>query len=81
MVDPDLDVPPYLMVKTFPGAKCGVTRIEKLAEIGAAWEYLYEWVEDSKEYEHTHLDGLEEFVSPIGTPEEELAFNLYLPIR
>ncbi|MGD8752934.1 MAG: GyrI-like domain-containing protein [Anaerolineales bacterium] len=80
VVDSDVDVPPYLMVKEFPGVKCAVTSIEKLADIGAAWEYLYEWVENSEDYEHAHMDGLEEVLSPLGTPEEELAFNLYLPV-
>lgn len=81
VVDPEINIPPYLMVKEFPGARCAVTSIEKLADIGAAWEYLYKWVGDSKDYEHSHIDGLEEVLSPLGTPEEELAFNLYLPVR
>lgn len=80
VVDSYVDVPPYLVVKEFPGSKCAVTSIEKLADIGAAWEFLYEWVENSKEYEHAHRDGMEEVLSPLGTPEEELAFNLYLPV-
>jgi DNA gyrase inhibitor GyrI len=81
VVGSDVDVPPYIMVKEFPGVKCAVTSIDKLADIGAAWEYLYEWVEASKDFEHAHLDGLEEVLSPLGTPEEVLAFNLYLPVR
>jgi DNA gyrase inhibitor GyrI len=81
VVDSDMDVPPYLMVKEFPGAKCAVTSIKKLADIGAAWEYLYEWVENSEDYEHAHMEGLEEVLSPLGTLAEDLAFNLYLPVR
>lgn len=81
VVDDELDVPPYLPVKDFPGAKCAVTQIERLADIGAAWEYLYQWVGDNKDYEHAHLDGLEEVLSPLGTPEEQYAFKLYLPVR
>jgi DNA gyrase inhibitor GyrI len=81
VVDADVDVPPYLVEKTFPGAKCAVTSIEKLADIGAAWEFLYDWMEDNEDFEHAHLDGLEEVLSPLGTPEEDLAFNLYLPVR
>jgi DNA gyrase inhibitor GyrI len=81
VVGDELDVPPYLPVKAFPGAKCAVTQIEKLADIGAAWEYLYQWVGDNQEYNHAHMDGLERVLSPLGTPEEKYAFKLYLPIR
>ena len=69
------------MVKEFPGARCAVTSIEKLSDIGAAWDYLYKWVGENPEYEHAPMDGLEEVTSPLGTPEEEFAFNLYLPVR
>jgi predicted transcriptional regulator YdeE len=80
VLEPDIVVPPYLLTKKFPGAKCAVTSIEKLADIGDAWEYLYEWVNQNDEYEHAHLDGLEEVISTLDTSEEELAFNLYLPV-
>jgi DNA gyrase inhibitor GyrI len=81
VVGDELEVPPYLRVKNFPGAKCAMTQIEKLADIGEAWEYLYQWVGDHPEYEYAHMDGLEEVLSPLGTPEEEYAFKLYLPVR
>jgi DNA gyrase inhibitor GyrI len=81
LVPPELDLPPYLLVKEFPGVKCAVTSIEKLADIGAAWEHLYHWVNGSPDYEHEDMDGLEEVLSPLGTPEEDLAFNLYLPVK
>ncbi len=81
VIDSNLDVPPYLLVKDFPGSTCAVTSIEKLADIGDAWEYLYQWVGESIKYKHAHMDGLEEVLSPLGTPEENLAFNLYLPVR
>jgi predicted transcriptional regulator YdeE len=81
VVGPEVGVPPYVLTKEFPGAKCAVTSIERLAQIGEAWEYLYRWVQDSEDYKHAHLDGLEEVVSPLGTPEEEFAFNLYLPVE
>jgi DNA gyrase inhibitor GyrI len=77
----ELLVPPYLRVKNFPGAKCAVTQIERLADIGAAWEYLYQWVDENKDYEHAPMDGLEEVLSSLGTPEEQYAFKLYLPVR
>ena len=81
VVSNDVDVPSYLPVKEYPGAKCAVTHIKKLADIGTAWEFLYQWVDECEEYEHAHMDGLEELLSPLGTPEEELAFNLYLPVK
>ena len=81
VVGDKVEIPPYLRVKDFPGAKCAVTQIEKLADIGAAWEYLYEWVEDIPDIEHAHMDGLEEVLSPIGTPEDDYAFKLYLPVK
>ena len=81
VVGDELAVPPYLSVKDYPGATCAVTQIERLADIGAAWEYLYQWVGDSKGYEHAHMDGLEEVLSPLGTPEEQYTFKLYLPVR
>lgn len=81
VVGAELEVPPYLRVKEFPGATCAVTQIERLADIGAAWEYLYQWVGDNQDYEHAHLDGLEQVLSPLGTPEEDYVFKLYLPVK
>jgi DNA gyrase inhibitor GyrI len=75
-VEPEGDV----QIKEHPGALCAVTSIERLAQIGDAWMFLYRWVESSETYVHAHMDGLEEVLSPIGTPEEELAFNLWLPV-
>ena len=66
-----------IRVKKFTGSLCAITSIEKLADIGAAWEYLYQWVRHSEDYEHAHMDGLEEVLSPAGTPEEQLSFNLW----
>jgi DNA gyrase inhibitor GyrI len=81
VVGDEIDVPSYLPVKHFSGAACAVTQIEKLADIGAAWEYLYQWVTENSEFEHAHMDGLEQVLSPLGTPEEQYAFKLYLPVR
>ena len=81
VISPELDVPPYVMTKNFPGATCTVTSIKNLAEIGPAWEYLYEWVNSNKNYEHAHLDGLEEVTSPLDTAEKDYSFNLYLPVK
>lgn len=80
VIGADVEVEGDVEVKEFPGHLCAVTSIEKLADIGDAWKTLYDWVKDSKEYEHTPIVGLEEVLSPIGTPEAELSFNLYLPV-
>ncbi|MCJ7661157.1 MAG: GyrI-like domain-containing protein [Anaerolineales bacterium] len=66
-------------VKRFPGSLYAVTSNEKLTDIGTAWEYLYQWCQGSDEYEHAHMDGLEKVLSPAGTLEEQLSFNLWLP--
>ena len=79
-VGPDAEPDGVVQIKEFSGSLCAVTSIDRLAEIGAAWEFLYRWVEGNETYQHAHLDGLEEVLSPIGTPEAELAFNLWLPI-
>lgn len=81
VVSPEVEIPPYVLAKDFPGALCAVTSIDKLADIGPAWEYLYDWVNNNPDYEHAHLDGLEEVISPLDTPEEEYSFNLYLPVK
>jgi DNA gyrase inhibitor GyrI len=80
VADAGVNIPGFVMSKEFTGAKCAVTSIEKLADIGDAWEYLYDWVKGSKEYKHAHKDGLEEVLSPLSTPEDEFSFNLYLPV-
>jgi DNA gyrase inhibitor GyrI len=79
-VDEQVEASGEVGIKAFPGSLCAATSIERLADIGNAWETLYQWVEDSGQYDHAHMDGLEEVISPLDTPEEELAFHLYLPI-
>ena len=76
----DINPTGEIRVKQFPGSLCAVTSIEKLANIGSAWKHLYNWCQDTDEYEHAHIDGLEEVLSPVGTPEEQLRFILWLPI-
>jgi len=80
VVGPEAEVPGYVLTMQYPGSKCAVTSIERLADIGEAWEYLYNWVKDSKEFQHAQMSGLEEVLSPLGTSEEDFKFNLYLPV-
>jgi DNA gyrase inhibitor GyrI len=81
VIGKDTEVEADIEVKEYPATLCAVTSIERLEQIGDAWKYLYEWVKASKEYEHPDVNGLEEVTSPIGTPEEELSFNLWLPVK
>ncbi len=81
VVGKDTEVEEDIEVIEYPATLCGVTSIERLEQISDAWEYLYEWVKGSKEYGHPDANGLEEVTSPIGTPEEELSFNLWLPVK
>ena len=81
VIDEDLEVEDGVEVKEFPGHQCAVTSIEKLADIGDAWKDLYNWVKGSDKYHHAKVECLEEVTSPLGTPEQELSFNLYLPVK
>ena len=81
VIDDDLEVEDGVKVKEFPGHLCAVTSIEKLADIGDAWKELYTWVKKSENYHHAKVGGLEQVTSPLGTPEQELCFNLYLPVK
>lgn len=79
-VEPGINPQGKIRVKKFPGSLCAVTSIECLADIGASCKYLYELCEGSADYAHADMDGLEEVLSPVGTPEEDLSFNLWLPV-
>jgi DNA gyrase inhibitor GyrI len=81
VIGKDIKVEEGIEVKEQAAVLCAVTSIEKLAQIGAAWEYLYNWVKASDEYQHRHMDGLEEVTSPLGTKEEDYSFNLWLPVK
>jgi DNA gyrase inhibitor GyrI len=81
VIGTDTKVEEGIEVKDYPSTLCAVTSIDRLEQIGDAWEYLYKWVKTSDEFQHLDMNGLEEVTSPLGTPEEEYSFNLYLPVE
>ena len=81
VIGEDIEVEGEIEIKDLPATLCAVTSIEKLAQIGDAWKYLHDWAEASVDYQHPDSSGLEEVTSPLGVPEEELSFNLWLPVK
>jgi len=81
LIGKDTKVEEGIEVKEYPTTLCAVTSIDRLEQIGDAWEYLYKWVKTNDEYQHSDSNGLEEVTSPLGTLEEEYSFNLYLPVE
>ena len=73
-VEPTDDV----KVKDFEGGLYAVTRC-KLPDIGPAWKQLARWRESSK-YSFGHHQWLEECISDIYAPFEEIVMDIYLPI-
>jgi DNA gyrase inhibitor GyrI len=81
VIGKDTEVEEEIEVMEKPAILCAVTSINRLEQIGDAWKYLHDWAKASNEYEHPNSSGLEEMTSPIGAPEEELSFNLWLPVK
>jgi DNA gyrase inhibitor GyrI len=72
-VDPEGEVQLFMV----PERTCAVVRTD-LANITRMWQYLYEWVQNSKYEIADH--GLEELLNPLDT-EGEYLFDLWLPIK
>lgn len=81
VIGKDTEVDEGIEIIDYPTTLCAVTSIDRLEQIGDAWEFLYNWVKGTNEYVHPDMNGLEEVTSPLGTPEEEFSFNLYLPVK
>ncbi len=77
-IGPDTEVAGEIKVFNFDGGLYGVTRCY-LPQIGETWHALYDWCENSA-YDHAHHQWLEEGLSPVGTPFEEIVMDIYLPI-
>ncbi len=77
-VGPQVEPEGEIQVKDFYGGLYAVTRC-KLANITEAWHRLNAWREDSH-YKQAYHQWLEECLTPGFTPEEEMEFDLYLPI-
>ena len=78
-VGPEIQPEGDLRVVAFEGGLYAVTTFKNLNRIGEVWGQMVRWRETSK-YKCGHHQWLEELLTPAGTPFEEYAFNLYLPI-
>lgn len=65
-------------IKEFPGGLYAVTGTT-VAQIGDAWKHFVRWLKISK-YRQGNHQCFEEILSPIGTEEDEIKIDLYLPI-
>ena len=78
-VDENLQPEGDLRIVDFGGGLYGVTRFKGLHNIGDVWGQLVKWREGSK-YKHGNHQWLEHLITGAGGPNEELIFDLYLPI-
>jgi effector-binding domain-containing protein len=78
-VGPEVEGEGEIKIKEFPGGLYAVARCESLAVIGEVWKALVRWREGSK-YDCGHHQWLEKALTPAGVPEDQLVFDLYLPI-
>ena len=74
-VQPEGDI----RIQDFAGGLYVVTRC-KLTNIGPAWRQLVEWCEDSEHTWIMTIQCLEEGITPLDTPFEDVVMDLYLPI-
>ena len=65
-------------LKTFPGGLYAVTGTT-VADIGKAWSHFVKWQKLSKYRQGKH-QCFEEILSPIGTHEQAIKIDLYLPL-
>jgi DNA gyrase inhibitor GyrI len=77
-VGPDIQPEGDIKIKAFGGGLYAVTRC-KLPQIGETWKQLVTWRDDSP-YKCGHHQWLEECISPIDTPFDDLVMDIYLPI-
>jgi AraC family transcriptional regulator len=68
-----------IKIKKFPGGLYAVTGTT-VAEIGKAWRHFVNWQKISKYRQGKH-QCFEEILSPIGTREQDIKIDLYLPIE
>ncbi len=77
-VGPDAQPAGDITIKDFPGGMYAVARC-KLPQITATWNALSAWREDSP-YKAAHHQWLEECLSPVRTPFDDLVMDIYQPI-
>ena len=78
-VGPDVEPKGEIKVKDFNGGLYAVTRCKGVENIHPTWQKLVTWLEDSK-YRGAHHQWLEEHLSEISAPPDELLIDLYAPI-
>jgi DNA gyrase inhibitor GyrI len=79
VVGPEVEPEGEIKIKDFDGGLYAVTRCTGVENIHPTWQKLVTWLEDSKHQGGSH-QWLEEHLSPIGTPMDELVIDLYAPI-
>jgi len=80
-VGEEVEVPPPLTAKRFPGGRYAVTRFTGLSRIGHVWKELVAWFEDSPYTQPPNwLLCLEALRNPLEPDPERYEFDLYLPI-
>lgn len=78
MIEPGTEVVGEIKEVNFDGGLYAVTRC-KLPQIGETWQALLEWCENSQ-YLHAHHQWLEESITPVGTPFDDVVMDIFLPI-
>lgn len=68
-----------ISIKDVPGGLYAVTHVTGVGEIAPTWKQLLKWAQDEG-HRVSDQPGLEEIVSPLDIPEEQLQFDLYLPL-
>jgi hypothetical protein len=79
-VGPEVEPDGEVRVQEFPGGLYAVTRCKGVETITATWKRLVAWLTESK-YKHADHQWLEEHLTPMGTPYDELTLDLYAPDR
>jgi DNA gyrase inhibitor GyrI len=78
-VDEDVQGTEEIEIKTFAGGLYGVARCEGLQHIGARWQALAHWRDESR-YHTAHHQWLENLLVGPDVAEENFVFDLYIPI-
>jgi len=79
VVGQDVEPEGEIAVKDFAGGLYAVTRVVGVENIHGKWQELAAWLEDSK-YTGASHQWLEEHLSAVDTPLEEIVLDLYAPI-
>ena len=77
-IDSTVEVSGEIKTVDFLGGLYAVTRC-KLPQIGEAWQALAEW-NDTSTYTFGSHQWLEESITPINTPFDDVIMDIYLPI-